>query len=554
MRHYDVVVAGGGPAGSTVATLVKLYSPHLRVLVLEKARFPRHHIGESLLAGGTPVLREMGVYEKVNGFGFPEKLGATYVWGRDRKPWGFEFDQVVAHLVAQGKTLPELYTKGWQVTRGEYDQLLLENATAKDVEVRQGARVHRAIMDRASGRVTGVEFEDDQGFHKVSCTWLMDCTGQDALLGRTLKLREYDPRMNNYALWGYWKNAKWKIEYLGHPHLTRIFVASTPRGWIWYIPASRDVVSVGFVTHRQTLKEMSVRPEQLYREELNACAEIEGLLEGAHLVRIAPDQKRDVCVIQDWSYNSRQMSGPGWALAGDAAGFVDPILSAGVMLAHELGQKAAYAINSSFQASSDAQVCSYWDFYQDTCQTYLQAYRDMAAFWYSNNFTMESWWWEAQRTLAQQESSVNLTDREAFNRLASGYANRAESISLFGSYPLHEAQQLVDGLFGVSSNQTARANLADHQPRLSDKARVTDGMYFYQGFVRKTRRVINCENRRYLDLHPAEEVLLRMMDGQHTLADVNRAAEDIGALNTRLPVRSGTDLVVQLDGIGALAS
>src|SRR6185312_227972 len=89
MRHYDVVIIGGGPAGSTVSSLVKLYSPQLKILLLEKAHFPRHHVGESLLAGGTPVLSEMGVYEKVKQYGFVEKLGATYVWGRDRKPWGF---------------------------------------------------------------------------------------------------------------------------------------------------------------------------------------------------------------------------------------------------------------------------------------------------------------------------------------------------------------------------------------------------------------------------------------------------------------------------------
>ncbi|MBZ0290834.1 MAG: tryptophan 7-halogenase, partial [Anaerolineae bacterium] len=119
--HYDLVIAGGGPAGSTVAAIIKKYAPHLRVLLLEKTHFPRHHVGESLLAGASPVLREMGAYDRVNAYGFPEKLGATYVWGQERKPWGFEFDQIIAQLVKNGRRLPELYTKGWQVRRGEYD-------------------------------------------------------------------------------------------------------------------------------------------------------------------------------------------------------------------------------------------------------------------------------------------------------------------------------------------------------------------------------------------------------------------------------------------------
>ena len=552
MEHYDLVIAGGGPAGSTVATLVKRYSPHLRVLLLEKAVFPRHHVGESLLAGASPVLREMGAYEKVDGYGFPEKLGATYVWGQNREPWGFEFDQVVARLVAQGKRLPELYTKGWQVNRAEYDHLLLQCAAELDVEVRQGARVRRALTDPATGRVTGVEYRDDRGSHTVGSTWLMDCTGQDALLGRAFGLRAYDERMNNYALWGYWRNAKWKIAYLGHPNLTRIFIASTPRGWVWYIPVSREVISAGFVTHRQTLQTMREGPERLYREELEACPEIAGLLDGARLVRISGDQGRDVCAIQDWSYNSKQTAGPGWAVAGDAAGFVDPILSSGVMLAHELGQKAAYAINSSFRAADDAQVQAYWDFYQQTYRTYLQAYRDMAAFWYSNNFSMESWFWQARRTLEQGHNAFDLTDREAFNRLASGYANRAESLSLFGSYPLHEARQLVAGLFGAGDEAGAETRYAGVRPRLHPAARLDDGMYFFQGLVRNTRRIV-AENQRYLDLHPAEEVLVRLLDGSHSLDDLNHVVRELRGLDQRMPVRTGTELLVQLDDIGALA-
>ena len=117
------------------------------------------------------------------------------------------------------------------------------------------------------------------------------------------------------------------------------------------------------------------------------------------------------------------MSGPGWAIAGDAAGFLDPVLSSGVMLAHELGQKAAYTLNSAFGANSDEEVRSYWQFYEETYRTYLKAYRDMASFWYSNNFSMESWFWQARRTLAQNDSEINLSDREAFHRIASGYAN-----------------------------------------------------------------------------------------------------------------------------------
>ncbi len=555
MKQYDIVIIGGGPAGSTTATLTRRYAPHLRILLLEKARFPRHHIGESLLAGATPVLQEMEVYDDVDRAGFLEKLGATYVWGQNRQPWGFEFDTVVSQLAAQGKSLPKHFTKAWQVRRAEYDHLLLKHALASGVEVRQGARVTRVLRAGPGGRVSGVEYSDESGSHSVQCAWVMDCSGQSALLANELKLREYDQQMNNYALFGYWKGAQWIYAYVGHPELTRICILTTPRGWLWYIPVSRDIMSVGLVTHRQTLKNMAGGPEKLYREELAACPEIQGLLKKAYLVRLTPDQKRDVCAIQDWSYTSRQISGPGWAMVGDAAGFADPILSSGVMLAHELGQKAAYTLVSTFSAASDQQISAYWQFYEETYRTYLRAYRDMASFWYSNNFSFENWFWQARRTLAQSGSEFNLSEREAFNRLSSGYATRAESLSLFGSYPLHEARQLVNGLFGSAPQTDEMAARYTARPLRLKNAEVTDGLYFYQGAVRTTRRVVNRQNRSHLDLHPGEEILLNLFDGTHTLADLNELSSTLQALpaTAHMPLRNGTDLAVQLDLLGVLA-
>jgi 2-polyprenyl-6-methoxyphenol hydroxylase-like FAD-dependent oxidoreductase len=420
--------------------------------------------------------------------------------------------------------------------------------------------VHRILWDKDTARATGVEYSQDGKTSTIKSTWLMDCTGQDALIGREKKLRRYDEHMNNYALWSYWKGARWKYQFLGHPHLTRIFIATTPRGWLWYIPVSSDIVSVGFVTHRHILKNKSESIEQLYRSEIASCNEVTDLLKDAHVVRIASDQTRDLCAIQDWSYTSAQMAGPGWAMAGDAAGFVDPILSSGVMLAHELGQKAAYTINSSFASSSDAQIQDYWNFYNETYHTYLQAYRDMAGFWYSNNFSMASWWWQAQRILAQQSTSVKLTQREAYTRIAFGYATRAESLSLFGSYPLNEAQHLVDGLFGTSPSADTTAALQAAYARrpllLKEDTHITDGMYYYQGHIQTTRRVVSSSNR-YLDLRPGEDIVLNLFDGKHTLDDLNEIAEALRVLNTNTPlkirVRAGVDLLVQLDDIGALA-
>lgn len=550
MQKYDIVIIGGGPAGSTVGTLVKRYAPHLKILLLEKAHFPRHHVGESLLAGASTVLKEMGAYEKVKDYGFMEKVGATYVWGHDRKPWGFAFSEIVSTFVAKGEPIPDFYTKAWQVRRAEYDQILIEHAAECGVEVHQGAQVTQVRRTPDGQRVIGVVYRDEQGTHEVASEWLMDCSGQSSLLGHEMRLREYDEAMNNYALWGYWKGAKWKVEYVGYPGLTHIFIATTPHGWIWYIPVDRDIISVGLVTHRQTLKGMAGKIEQLYLNEVRACPEIGGLLDGAKLVRTTADQKHDICAIQDWAYNSKRVQGTGWAMAGDAAGFVDPILSSGVMLAHELSQKAAYTLVSSFASSSDEQVQAYWDFYDRTYQTSLQAYKEMAHFWYGNNFSMETWWWQARRFLNQQDDTINLTDREAFLRVAFGYSTRAESTALFGSYSLNEALVLADKLFGVGVSATELgARFGDRPLRLKDHAKITRGMLYHRGRIHETLRVTGSENRA-LDLRPMEAHLVNLLDGAHTLEDLNQALKAVGAQDKY--ARGGLDFLIQLDTIGAL--
>lgn len=554
MRQYDVIIAGGGPAGSTVASLVKKYSPHLRVLLLEKAHFPRHHVGESLLAGATPVLRDMGAYDRINSYGFIEKSGATYVWGRQRDPWGFDFDRAVKPLLDTGAALPEFYVKGWQVRRAEYDHQLLLHAADMGAEVREGARVLRVCRQPDGDQVTGVEFRDDAGSHEVGCTWFMDCTGQDALLGHEMKLREFFPQMNNVALFGYWRDFQWQEAYLGHRHFTRIFLATSPNGWFWCIPASAEVMSVGLVTNKESLKAFAGTPEDLYLSEIRACREIAMILDGATMTRLSADQKRDVVTVRDWSYESRRIAGNGWAMCGDAAGFVDPILSSGVMIAHELGQKAAYVINSAFRAMDDAEIGRCWQFYEQTYRTFLRAYREMAEFWYSNNFLMDGWWWQAQRAVNGQNAANGRQDPQTFMRLASGYANRAESLSLFGSYPLSEARRLVDGLFGLGQPTDSLTKMFANRPlKLRDTARLEEGLYFFQGFVRKTGRVVNTETGEYVDLHPGEEMLLRWLDGQHTLIDLDNQTRQLREWQRAMPVRDGVDLLAQLDRIGALA-
>ncbi|HEX4049016.1 MAG TPA: tryptophan 7-halogenase, partial [Elusimicrobiota bacterium] len=134
-ERADLLVVGGGPAGSTLAGLVKKYAPERRVILLEKAGGPRHHVGESLLPGLVPVLKELGAYEKIDAAGFPRKIGANYQWGMKGEVWENDFNDVnVSEMLARGG-LPEKIEFAWQVRRSRYDEILLEHAAGLGVEV-----------------------------------------------------------------------------------------------------------------------------------------------------------------------------------------------------------------------------------------------------------------------------------------------------------------------------------------------------------------------------------------------------------------------------------
>ncbi len=148
-----------------------------------------------------------------------------------------------------------------------------------------------------------------------------------------------------------------------------------------------------------------------------------------------------------------------------------------------------------------------------------------------------------------------MNDRQSFNHLASGYASRAESLSLFGSYPLEEARQLVNGLFGAPYIQAEVEARYSARPLTLQHAELIDGLYFYQGAVRQTRRIVNRQDNRHLDLHPGEDILLDLFDGAHTLNDLATLSQNLRTLpaTAHLPVRKAIDLVVQLDMLGVLA-
>ena len=415
----DVLVVGGGPAGSTLAALVKKYAPEKRVVLLERAPGPRHHVGESLLPGLVPVLKELGVFEKIDAAGFPRKLGATYVWGKDRTPWENDFNDVnMTELIARYGGIPEKIEYAWQVRRSEYDEILLKHAEEGGVEVVRGVQADGVVEE--GGRLAGATGRFDDGSRtRWRAEFTADCSGQAGFLSRFRPVRAYDPRLKNVACYAYYRGAPWMFQYTGHPDKTKIFICSRPAGWFWYIPLDQGLVSVGFVTTVERLKAGGGDLRALFDRELAACEELSPLLAKAERVKGVDGEDRDFFTHSDWSYLPVKSSGPGWVACGDAAVFVDPILSSGVTLAHLSAHRAAYTILEHWRRGSDAERGLLWADYGAYCRDVAGQYLALALFWYGNDPNAEEWWIQARR-LQQAVLPVDLADKGAFITVSAG--------------------------------------------------------------------------------------------------------------------------------------
>ncbi len=419
-ESWDLIVVGGGPAGSTIAGLVRTHDPTAKVLVLEKDPFPRHHVGESLLPGAIPVLKELGVQEKIDAGGFPRKMGVVFVWGEDRKPWDADFNNLNLAMVEKyGRMLDAEFS--WQVLRSKYDQILLDHAAERGAEVRYGWRAVSAVEE--GGRVVGVVVEKDGERRTLRCGTLADCSGQSGFLGPQRGVRTYNEEIKNVAGYAYYRGARWKFEFQGHPDKTKIFVCSVPEGWFWYIPLARDMVSVGLVSKASFVK---THPDgkdfrRFFFDALARCGEISPLLKDAVLMDdVDPKEKgKDFFTTGDWSYQNERACGEGWLAAGDAAFFLDPLLSSGVMMAHLSGHRAAYTYLTARREPDPGVRTLLWADYDRFCKEVAGAFVALVRFWYRHDPNARAWWSEARAALGGR-TPVDLDDKTAFVAVAAG--------------------------------------------------------------------------------------------------------------------------------------
>ncbi|WP_321390771.1 NAD(P)/FAD-dependent oxidoreductase [Emcibacter sp.] len=401
----DVAIIGGGPAGSTAASLLKKYNPGLNVLVLERETFPREHVGESQLPPISRILDEMGCWDKVEAADFPIKIGATYRWGNSPDLWDFEFlpiDQFTDEA-RPAKYQGQRLQTAFQVDRAVYDKILLDHAAELGAEVRQNTKVSKILYE--GDRVTGLELGNGD---IVEAKYYLDGSGNSGILRRALGVTTHAPtKLRNVAFWDYWDNADWAVS-IGVGG-TRVQVLSIDVGWIWFIPLGPTRTSIGFICPADYVKTSSKNTEALY---------LEALAKEPLIAELTKNAKRDgdVKATKDWSFLSDRMAGENWFLIGECCGFADPILAAGLTLAHSGAREAAYSILATEAGYDDPDFLK--EFYEDTQKTRINQHIRFADFWYSANGQFTDL--QDYTSEIAKDAGLKLDARQAFQWLGTG--------------------------------------------------------------------------------------------------------------------------------------
>ena len=350
-RQRGVLVVGGGPAGSVTAAA--LAREGVRVRLIEAARFPRYHVGESLTPSCRAVLETIGIAKTLDEHGFVLKHGGAFRWDTDA--WFFDWGS-------------QMGVTSWQVDRAEFDRLLLDHAEDCGAEVACGVSAKSVTFDDR-GRPSSVDCVSDTGerFTLTDFDHLVDATGRNGLLStRHLGSRRPEPTLRNIAVWGYWQDTAM----LPDTPPGGINIISSPEGWYWVIPLAGNRTGIGFVTRKEYFAER--RPafatlDAMYRSLVERSATVRSLVDGARF-------DGPVRAETDYSYCADRFCGPGYMLVGDAACFLDPLLSTGVHLALYSALNAAASIASVYRGEvHEAAAQNFFEF------SYRRAYTRLFA-------------------------------------------------------------------------------------------------------------------------------------------------------------------------------
>ena len=327
MSQPDVIVIGGGPAGSTTSTLLAKHGVAVRLY--ERAKFPRFHIGESLIPETYWVFERLGMLDKMKKSAFVKKFSVQFVNSQGKESAPFYFHDNKDHECSQT----------WQVIRSEFDALMLDHARENGVDVRQPGRVLEVLFD--GDKAIGVRVQNEDGkTEEVHAKVVVDASGQSTMLQNRFKLRLWDPVLNKGAIWTYWRNAHRDT---GRDEGATVVIQTVNKqGWWWFIPQHDGTCSLGVVAPFDYLFKGRPDHEKTYQEEVALCPAVQKRIVGA-------EREFGYFATKDYSYRSKQVAGNGWVLVGDALGFLDPLYSSGVLLAMKSGQLAADAIAAALK-------------------------------------------------------------------------------------------------------------------------------------------------------------------------------------------------------------
>ena len=368
-HNYDLIVIGGGPAGSTVATLVAEQGH--RVLLLEREAKPKFKIGESLIPATYWTFKRLGILEKLRKSHFPQKYSVQFYSRTGKASSPFYFFQTNPHESAVT----------WQVLRSEFDEMLLDNAKEKGVEVQRGIRVREVLFE--GDTATGVVVQDVNGTREtLNATVIADSTGQRSLIGRQLNLNTVEPNLKMASLFTHYEGGH-RDEGIDEG-ATLILHTAEKDSWFWSIPLPYNRTSIGVVGELdyllQNRRDANGRldTQQIFTEELEKCPALKGRLEGAK--QLFPIQ-----TTKDFSYRASRIAGNNWVLVGDAFGFLDPVYSTGLFLALKSGEMAADAIIEAFEKDdfSEAQLGSFGPTFVDG----MEAFRKLVYAFYTKEFS-----------------------------------------------------------------------------------------------------------------------------------------------------------------------
>ena len=362
-EQCDALVIGAGPAGSAAAAVMA--EQGLRVVALERERFPRYHIGESLIPFTYPALKRLGLIERMRQSPFIRKYSVQFVPPSGKASQPFYFSTRYDADISQT----------WQVLRSEFDQMLMENARSRGAAVLEEMEVSALLQEE--GRTVGARARNRRGeLADFRAPITVDCSGRDALAATQRNWRVRDPQLNKVAVWTYYRGAR-RDEGIDAGATTVAFVPE--KGWFWYIPQHNNVVSVGVVAEGKYLTRGGVKdPASIFQREIG-----ENLWIQDHLA--CGRQFGPHYLTSEFSYRSRYSAADGLVLAGDAFGFLDPVFSSGLMLALKSGVLAGDAVVSA-RAAGDVSAARFAD-YSAQMREAIENMRKLVYAFYDPNFS-----------------------------------------------------------------------------------------------------------------------------------------------------------------------